>query len=220
MVTKRTAKILALRYKMMAGILIVLATGLVLLPKYQKIEGINAEQLLSNTISLERYVTTDQIAHKIVNQDPSFFLIDLREENSYNRYSLPNAINIPLKKILDKDFEAYLNQNQFDVVFFSDDNFYSDQAWALCTRLKYKNLYVLKGGANKWFTTIINPQQPNENEDLEAFDLYSTRKATSMFFGVAYPDQVAEEDLSTNNSVPRKVIVLKKKKKKAPEGGC
>lgn len=220
MVKKRTAKILALRYKMMAGILIILAAGLVLLPKYQKNEGINAEQLLSNMISLERYVTTDQIAHKIVNQDPSFLLIDVRNEKSFSSYSLPNAINIPLKNLLDKNFEAYLNQNQFDVVFFSDDNFYSDQAWTLCNRLEYKNLHVLKGGINRWFTTIINPQQPDENMPLEAFELYATRKATSMFFGVVYPDQVAKEDLKTNNPIPKKVITLKKKKKKAPEGGC
>jgi rhodanese-related sulfurtransferase len=217
MVKKRIAKILALRYKIMAAILIILAGGLVLLPKYEKSEGIPAEQLLSNIISLERYVSTDQISDKLINQDPSFILIDVRDEDSYAKYTLPNAINIPLKNLLDESFESYLNQDQFDVVFFSNDNFYADQAWAICNRLKYKNLHVLKGGINKWFTTIINPTEPEENMPSEAFELYATRKAASMFYGVVYPDQV-----KTNNSIkiaPKQIITVKKKKKTA-EGGC
>ncbi|MGB5419919.1 rhodanese-like domain-containing protein, partial [Algibacter sp.] len=184
---KRIAKILSFRYKMMAVILILLAGGLVLLPKYEKNEGLPADQLLSDFISLERYVSSDQISDKIISQDPSFILIDVRDKESYNKYTLPNALNIPLKNLLDKEFESYLNQNQYDVVFFSDDNFYADQAWAICTRLKYSNLRVLKGGVNNWFTTIINPEIPNENMPTKAFELYTTRKAASMFFGVVYP---------------------------------
>lgn len=214
---KKLAKILSFRYAILAIILLLLAGGLVVLPKYQKSEGIPADKLLSNIISLERYVSTDQISEKIISQDPSFILIDVRDEKSYNTYTLPNAINIPLKNLLDENFESYLNQDQFDVVFFSDDNFYADQAWMLCNRLEYSNLHVLKGGINKWFTTIINPEKPNENSAAKEFELYTTRKASSMYFGVVYPDQA-----KINNVVkkaPRKIITVKKKKKVA-EGGC
>ena len=217
MVKKRTARILALRYKIMAAMLVILAGGLVLLPKYQKSEGIPSKQLLSNIISLERYVSTDQISDKIISQDPSFILIDVRDEKSYNNYTLPNAINIPLKNLLDEEFESFLNQDQFDVVFFSNDNFYADQAWVICNRLEYKNLHVLKGGINKWFTTIINPKKPNENMPLKAFELYTTRKASSMFYGVVYADQVKTN--SVIKIVPKKIITVKNKKK-AAEGGC
>ena len=162
MVKKKVAKLLSFRYKILALILIVLAGGLVLLPKYQKQEGINVEQLLSNVISPERYISTDQIAHKIISRDPSFILVDVRDAENYNNYSLPNALNIPLANLLDEDYEAYLNQTQFDVIFYSNDNFYADQAWVLCNRLGYKNLRVLNGGMNKWYATIINPTVPDE----------------------------------------------------------
>ncbi len=220
MIKKKIAKVLSFRYKLLALILVVLAGGLLVLPKYQKQEGIKSEELLSNAISPERYISTDQLANKIINQDPSFILIDVRDSISFNKYSLPNAINIPLKKLLDKDFEAYLYQNQFDVVFFSNDNFYADQAWMLCNRLGYKNLRVLKGGLNRWFTTIINPTVPTETMSTEEHELYSTRKAASMFFGVMYPDQMMAEDSNLNVPVPKKVITVKKKKKRAAEGGC
>ena len=217
---KKIAKVTSFRYQILALIFIVLAGGLVLLPKYQKHEGIKSEVLLSNAISPERYISTDQIANKIINQDPSFILIDVRDEGSYNNYSLPNAINIPIKKLFNEESLPYLNQTQFDVVFFSNDNFYADQAWLLCGRRGFKNLRVLNGGLNKWFTTIINPEKPSEDMPKEAFELYSTRKASSMYFGVVYPDQVATEDLNANKPAPKKVITVKKKKKKVAEGGC
>jgi len=217
---KKIARVASFRYKILAIIFLILAGGLVLLPKYQKQEGIKSEELLSHAYSPERYISTDQIANKIINQDPSFILVDVRDEDSYNKYSLPNAINIPLKKIFDEESIAYLNQNQFDVVFFSNDNFYADQAWMLCDRLGFKNLRVLNGGLNKWFETIINPAKPNEDMPAEEFELYSTRKAASMFFGVVYPDQVKADDSSSKPEAPKQVITVQKKKKKVAEGGC
>jgi hypothetical protein len=54
----------------------------------------------------------------------------------------------------------------------------------------------------------------------EAFALYSTRKASSMYFGVEYPDQVMTEELNANKPAPKQVITVQKKKKKPVEGGC
>ncbi len=219
MVKKKVAKVLAYRYMALAGILVILAGGLVLLPKYEKHEGIKPKQLLSNVISPERYITTDYLADKLISQDPSYLLIDVRDEESYNTYTLPNAINIPLAKLLDEDSEMYLNQDQFNIVLFSNDNFYADQAWILCNRLDYKNLHVLKGGVNKWYNTIINPLKPTEDMPAVAFELFTFRKAASMYFGVAYPEQFKAAALP-KKKVVKKVITVKKKKKAPAEGGC
>ena len=216
---KKIAKVASQRYKILALILIVLAGGLVLLPKYQKQDGIKSEDLLSQSTSPERYISTDIVANKIINQEPSFILIDVRDDESFNTYSLPNAIHIPLKTLFDDASLPFLNQTQFDVIFYSNDSFLADQAWMLCTRRGYKNLRVLKGGLNNWYNTIINPKMPSENETAEAFELYSTRKASSMYFGVVYPDQIMTEG-SNDTPVPKQVITVKKKKKKVAEGGC
>ena len=220
MVKKKIAKVLAFRYKILAAILILLAGGLVLLPKYQKHEGIKPELLVSHAISTERYMSTDRLAHILINQDPSFILIDVRDEKSFAGYTLPNAINIPLEKLLDEDSKTYFNQNQYNVVLFSNDNFYADQAWILCTRLGYKNMRVLKGGINEWYTTNINPLKPADNMQATDFELYATRKAASMFFGVVYPEQVKVEAPKVVKEAPKKVITIEKKKKAPAEGGC
>ncbi|MEX1383553.1 rhodanese-like domain-containing protein [Lutibacter sp.] len=221
MVNRKTAKFLSFRYTILAIIFVVLAGGLVLLPKYEKHEGINPDELLSNSVSPERYISTDELADKIIGQDPSFLLIDVRSEAEFSKYSLPNAINIPLKKLLDEDSIMYLNQTQYDVVLFSNDNFYADQAWILGNRLNFKNLKVLKGGINNWYKTIINPPIPTENMAAQEFDLYAFRKSASMFFGVVYPEQIkVVEKPVVKKVIPKKVIPIKKKKKMPVEGGC
>lgn len=220
MVNRRIAKISAYRYKILAAVFILLAGGLVLLPKYEKHEGIDPKELLSNIISPERYISTDILADKLINQDPSYLLIDVRDEESFNKNTLPNAINIPMSKLLDEDFNMYLEQDAYNVVLFSNDNFYADQAWILCSRLNYKNLHVLKGGVNQWYKTIINPIKPNENMPAEAFELYNFRKAASMYFGVAYPEQFKSKVVVKKAPPKKKVITVKKKKKAPAEGGC
>ena len=217
MVYKAKLKSFAVRYRILAIVLVLLAAGLVALPKYQKNEGISPESLLANAISTERYISTDVLSHKIINQDPSFVLIDVRAEASFKQYTLPNAIHIPLKKLLDEESKAILNQDAVDVVFFSNDHFYADQAWLICNRLGYKNLRVLEGGINQWFETIINPPIPQADSSNEALKLYALRKAASMYFGVEYPDQLTTETPIVRT--PKKVMTFKKKKK-AAEGGC
>lgn len=220
MVKKKLARFLSFRYVLMAVILLILAGGLVMLPKAEKQEGIHAEQLLSKAVSTERYVSTDELSDKIISQDPSFILVDVRDPQSFKEYSLPNAVNIPLRNLLDEEYEAYINQTQYDVIFYSNDNFYADQAWVLGNRLGYQNLRVLKGGINEWYNTIINPTVPKEQLAAEDFELYSTRKAASMFFGVMYPEQNIVEEPVIEKPAARQVVPVKKKKKRPVEGGC
>jgi len=225
MVNRKLVKFLSFRYIILSIVFIVLAGGLVVLPKFEKQEGIEPEKLLADAISPERYISTDVLADRMINQDPTLLLIDLRTAEDYNKYALPNAINIPIENIFSKDYEGYLNQVEYDVVLYSNDNFKADQAWILCKRLDYKNLRVLKGGINKWYSTIINPEKPTELMASKAFDLYSFRKAASMYFGVAYPQKETEKRVVAKPkpkvTTTPKVVVPKKKKKKMPvEGGC
>ena len=204
------------RYIILATILFLLALGLVLLPKYNKNEGINPELFVINAISTERYISTDLLADRIINQDPTLLLIDTRPEKEFNEFSLPNAVNIQLKDFFDEELNNYLDQDIYDVILFSNDNFFADEAWMLGNRLGYKNLFVLKGGLNEWFNTIIDPKYPDETMPREAFELYSFRKAAGMYFGVGTTKTKSEEKPKPK----KKVITTPKKKKRVPEGGC
>jgi len=206
-------RLIARRYRILALILIVLSGGLVLLPKYQKNEGIKPETFLLNAMSTERYLSTDKLAERLINQDPTVLLIDVRTKKEFDHFALPNAVNIPLADLLKLKYDGYINQDTFDVIFYSNDTYFANQAWLTCNRLGCKNLYVLKGGLNKWFDTIINPKTPKVTASEKAFDLYNFRKSAAMYFGVGNLSKTA-------TPVGSKKIILKKKKKKVTEGGC
>lgn len=203
-----------------AVILVISVSSFLLLPDQEKTEVIGPDYLLANSISPERYISSDELAHKIISGDPSLLIVDVRLSNRFKSYSIPGATNIPVKEILNQDSQDYLKQEAYEIVLYSDNNFYSDQAWVICNRMGYKNLRVLEGGMHSWFNSIINPPQPDEKTPSTEHELYSFRKSASMFFGVAYPDEVKTAPPPKPVPKPKIVAPVKKKKKKIPEGGC
>jgi len=218
--TYKTKKILVKRsYQFLALILIVLAGGLLLIPKQQKHEGIRPELFVKNMLSTERYISTDELADRIVNEDPALLLIDTRNTEDFEKFSLPNAINIPLSQIFDQELNPYLDQDIYDIILFSNDNFTADEVWLIGNRMGYQRLYVLEGGLNAWFNTIIKPESPKETMSRDSYDLYAFRIAAGKYFGVSN-DTLEIEIEKKKPKAPKKVVTKPKKKKKMPEGGC
>jgi len=218
--TYKTKKILVKRsYQILALVLILLAGGLLLIPKNQKHEGISPELFAKNILSTERYISTDQLADRMINEDPVLLLVDTRSFEEFQEFSLPNAINIPLSDIFSEELNPYLDQNIYDIILFSNDNFNAEQVWMLCNRMGYERLYVLNGGLNRWFNTIIHPKLPIESMSRDAFDLYSFRIGAGKYFGVAL-DTLEIKVKPVKKATPKKVVTKPKKKKRVPEGGC
>ena len=82
-------RLLVRRYQILAAILFILAAGLVLLPKYKKNEGVKPDLFVKNIISSERYINTDLLADRSVNQDPTVLLIDISLWRCYLPVSSP-----------------------------------------------------------------------------------------------------------------------------------
>ena len=149
-------KFLTRRYQLLASVLVLLAVGLVLLPKHVKNDGISPELFVNNVLSDERFISSDDLADRMINKDPSMILVDVRSKNEFQKFTLPGAINVPLENFLNEETLPYLDQNIYDIVLFSNDNFFANEAWLIGNRLGFNNLYVLKGGLNDWFSTIFN----------------------------------------------------------------
>jgi len=203
------------RYILLAVLLIGSAFGLTLLPEKVVTKQIPAKEFLIDIYNPARFLSTHQIAKRIIDRDPSIFLIDVRTPSEFEAYSIPGAFNIPLENILEDEWTDYLSQEGLDVVLFSNGDIYADQAWTLIAQQDVNNLYVMKGGVNEWFATIIQPVAPPETAASEAFDLYSFERAASIYFGGSSANVI-----STAAPVEKKKVVVRKKKKKAAEGGC
>lgn len=210
------------RYIILAIILIGVAFALNFLPKKSDSKQIDPSSFLIMINDQSRFLETDMIARRLIDADPSLLLIDVRTLYDYEDYALPGAINIPIEELLLSQWKDYLNQKSLDVVFYSNGDVFADQAWALCAQRGYKNLYVMKGGLNEWFRTIMLPEYPPEEASSEDFDLYTFRKGASLFFGGSAPEipVITEEVTEVQKEAPKKTVVVKKKVKKAAEGGC
>jgi rhodanese-related sulfurtransferase len=151
----------------------------------------------------------------LVSKDPSLQIIDVRSADEFDKFSLPNAINIPLTDILNSDYEDYINQDVKLNVFYSNGTTDSNQAWMISRQLGYENNYVLQGGLNFWAETIMNPEAPDENNPNEEIAKYNFRKGAGGALGGASLEATTSAPVKSS-----KPPIKKKKKKKGVQGGC
>lgn len=201
-------------YIVLAFVLIGLAGGLLLLPESKMNSELPPELLFKGIADQARYVSVDHVAERLINEDPSIMLIDIRTPDQSLAYSLPGAVSIPLDEIMLPDWTDYLNQTAMDVVLYSNGDVYAEQAWIICTRMGYKNLYVMSGGLNQWFADIMQPVAPAATSPSEAFDLYDFRRAARIHFGGG------SIEISSGSQEPAPVKLIKREKKATAEGGC
>jgi len=193
-------------------LMLVLAVGTVLVNNEPKLKQIEPQQLLVEMVQPTRYVTTDQVAEMIIHGDPSLEIVDVRSAAEFEKFALPKAVNIPLDSLINPPNLSYFGIPGTRVVFVSNDDIAADQAWVLTKRLGYKSTYVMRGGLNCWMQTIIDPQEPGENEPNLAFETYTFRKGAQQFFTGAK----AEEP----EGAKVKVEVQRRKKTSVAAGGC
>jgi len=177
---------------------------------------LTAEEMVIEVQSAAEMVGADDVAHWLISKDPSLQLIDVRSPDEFQKYHLDGAMNIPISVILSDEYRDYVDQGIKMNVLYSNGTLDSHKAWMILRQLGFENNYVLEGGLNYWFDTIMNPQEPSTYSPNEEFAKYDFRKAASGALGGG--DAVAlTAPAKTKSAKPR---IIRKKKKKAPEGGC
>jgi rhodanese-related sulfurtransferase len=176
---------------------------------------LTAEQLLEEVKSGTQFIQPDEVADMLVSKDPTLQLIDVRNADEFEKFSLPGAINIPLTDILSPEWEELINQDVKYNVFYSNGTNDANEAWMITRQLGYQNNYVLQGGVNYWAETIMNPEAPPTTSPNEEFAKYDLRKGAGMALGGAAV--TTQPAAATGGPKPP---VQKKAKKKGVQGGC
>lgn len=197
--------------------IIIIALGAItaLFPQIKNKSGVpNAKQLLKQFAENSHMLEADDIAKAIISQDPSIQLIDVRTAEEYNKFSLPGAINIPLDSILTENSLGLLDISGKRNIYYSTGTVISGQAVILTRSLGYKNTFLLRGGLNNWYETIINPDIPDETASLNEKELYESRLGASLFF-TGTKVEAPTASVSSSSAIPSA-----KKKKSKVQGGC
>lgn len=99
--------------------------------------------------------SVDQVAKFVNDEDTTIRLIDVRTPHEYRECTIPGSINIPLADLLNPDWQGYLNQEKVRNILFSNSDEKAGFAWSVVTGLDYKNNFVMAGGMNEWFRTVM-----------------------------------------------------------------
>ena len=159
----------------------------------------------------EQFITCDQVARSIVNQDTSVQLIDLRQPSDFLSSHLPGAVNIPFEDIFNPDWSGYLDDPCRTTILYTNGSTIAAEAWVLCTQQGHRNLKVMEGGMNEWFDVVMESEFSGKRITAAENALFEVRYKARNFF-------------NTMNSLPDslKTAFLEVKKKKEAElvGGC
>jgi len=196
--------------------MIILALGLVVLPKKKEMKEADPKTLLSAVVEKSRYLSVDLVTNRIIGNDPTLLLIDLRPADQFKLYALPGSVNIQPDSLLSASTLELMNQPGKDKVFFANSDLISEKAWLIATRSSVNRIYIMKGGMNEWFNTIIKEKPENIAASSSELDLISFRKAARQFFTGAGETTVAPE----KPKVKERVRVIRKAPEPSSGGGC
>ena len=172
----------------------------------------DTEKMLVKTLQHDYIIRYDKFFDIYHNQDSLYQFIDLRSAHDFQVGHLPGAINIPLSKILNKEYKDIVNQDKKINVLYYSDQCGACGPWMILTQLGYKNNYVLAGGYDYVTEHIIDEYSPMLGD-------YSAEKAKYDFKKVINSTAGGSGANSSSSSAAPAPIV-KKKVKKEEEGGC
>jgi Rhodanese-related sulfurtransferase len=172
---------------------------------------VNPKKLLSEVLDNGTYFTVDQVAKFIVSEDSSVQIIDLRTPEEFRTLNIPGSINVPYGKLLDNDPGSFLNNGKARNIFYSNGDFDSNYAIAIERGLNFNNTYVMKGGLNEWFNTVMNSNFTGERISARENALFETRTRAKRIFN---------EMNSMPDSLKMKFIRSKHIAAKKLDGGC
>jgi rhodanese-related sulfurtransferase len=193
-------------------ILLVLGGVLALMPATGKysLHG-RPDRLWSSLLRNDKTFTVDEVARFVVNEDSTIQLIDLRQPEEFRRENIPQSVNLPYNQFLLKDPEPYFLPPQKKVILYSNGDIDAASAQVLAQGMGFSNCYIMKGGMNEWFKTVMNSQFTGNTITARENALFETRmKARRMFTEInSLPDSLKLSYMASKRFDPKKL-----------DGGC
>ena len=116
---------------------------------------LNTSELIAKSGSAAFNLSVDQVARMVNNEDSTIQLIDLRQADEFKVCNIPGSINVPFDELINPEWEATIHQKAIKTIFYGNGDQTAAYAWTITTGLGYKNMYIMKGGLNEWFKTVM-----------------------------------------------------------------
>jgi rhodanese-related sulfurtransferase len=201
---------------LLTGILIftsIIILGLIFMPKPKKTYKISENQMLEQLVAQYGIAGPELVTDMIYQPNEKYQFIDLRNSPDFQLGHLPNAINIPVKHIFDKEYEAILNPGDKINVLYAADHAAACGPWMILRQLGYNNNLIMLGSYDYVKNNIIEdfaPMSGNFRDEKPKFDFAKIISETS--------GGKVSSGTETNN--PGIIPAVKKKKEPKSGGGC
>lgn len=193
---------------------IIVILGVLLVKEPQKKYRISTEEMLTEVQSYKDVVGPEVIMDILYENNKQYRFIDLRSSHDFIKGHLQNAINIPIHKIFDKEYEDILNQDEFINILYYSDHCGACGPWMILKQLGYKNNKILLGGYDYVNNYIIKEYSPMTGNYKNEKPKYDYAKIVSETAGAGSVN--TQSSAKKSNAAP----IKKKKKKVEEEGGC
>jgi rhodanese-related sulfurtransferase len=123
---------------------------------------LKSNELLTRSASEVMYFSVDQVARAVNSEDSTVQIIDVRSAAQFKECNIPGSINIPFGDLQNPLWEATLNQKKVKNILYGNGDQTASYTWTILTGLGYPNNYMMKGGLNEWFRTVMLSQYSGE----------------------------------------------------------
>ena len=179
-------------------------------PKYIFLKS--SEQTLQETVQ-KKYLLGQQEFNK---DSSNFVLVDTRDLYEFNKSHLPNAVNIPLKDVLEEttiDYLETINDQGKSPVLYGTNPSEVVSVWMTLYQLGFEDTKVLAITTKNERNSLIVSDYSLEKAETDY------RKTLDSLRSLKTKLEVSEKKVE-KKTAPIKVAPAPKKKKSVPEGGC
>ncbi len=142
-------------------------------PHKEHIRDLDAEMLLES--SQFSKMPIDELAARLVNNDKTMQLIDVRTVEEFKEFALPNAINADYTKFLNKEWQRVFNTKGKVNLIYGADEASALKAALAAKEIGYDNIIILDGGLNNFVDNVMNFEMPSEIQNKSMIDTYRFR---------------------------------------------
>jgi rhodanese-related sulfurtransferase len=100
-------------------------------------------------------MTADELAFRVVDQDPKLVIMDVRPAADFAKACLPGAVNLAPADLFGRAVPPTLAQPHRRKVFVGATEREADEAATLARLLGFENVAVLEGGCNGFRSTVL-----------------------------------------------------------------
>jgi len=172
---------------------------------------VTPHKLVDGAFDQTSYFTSDQVARFVATEDTSIQIIDLRTREEFGKLNIPGSINIPYESFIETAPGSLTGSGNVKYILYSNGDIDANNAWVIAKGLKIDNVFVMKGGLNDWFSTVMNSRFTGERISARENALFENRRKAGQIF---------REINSLPDSLKRKYFEARHVTAKKLDGGC